>query len=64
MRHAKKEKKKVKVIAKVYKANKVAVAIVKEKKARVKKKDTYFKAHKLTAEERKARRAANLAIDL
>ena len=81
------------VIAKVNKANKLAIAtakgemqlpveeptrqserlkehvpVEKEKRTRVKRKETYFKVHKLTAEERKARRdarrAANLAIDL
>ena len=44
------------------------VPVQKEKKVRVKRKDVYFKAHKLTAEEKKARRdarrAANLARDV
>ena len=69
------------VIAKVHKANKLALAVAKdgvnlppeeptrqserlkehtpvhsEKKQRVKRKDTYFKTHKLTKEERKAKR--------
>jgi len=77
------EKKIQDVIAKVHKANKLALAVAKggvelpsekptrqserlkehtpthsEKKQRVKRKDTYFKTHKLTKEERKAKRDA------
>ena len=75
------ENKKHSVIAKVYNANTLALAVAKvevelppqeitrqserlkehapvysEKKQRVKRKETYFKAHKLTKEERKAKR--------